>query len=674
VLRVLKRVQALANALFWLFGIGLSAYLAAAAFGYVRNSSEHYSNFIFGVAGMSGLVTVVELIDHRLRNLGAKDSWFWPRLAVAVVGTVLALWSAGYVRWHAVRLETIQPFFLPADFNMGLVFLSSILLLTWFHWGAIVTLMTAASVLYFFFGSHIPHPLLATPVYDPEFVMNYIGLGTNEGLFWFAREAADSMWFLVLFAGALVAIGSLRMVIEVGKAAGNRFSGGAAFPAIIGSGIVASIMGAAVSNVVLTGRLTIPMMKEKGYSAPMAGAIEATAGTAGQIMPPVLGLAAFIIAALLNIPYVEVALAAVIPGVLYMTGVTAGVLVYARRQRLPKLNEQVDIRLILRLLPAFVISFSVVMYLLVSYYSPSLAGLIGIVIALSLGLLQGADRVGWKDVVFAFRDTLAMAAILSLLLIAIGPLAQAFLTTNLGNRLGTVFVLLLPDLRTVLLIGAAVLALILGLGLPTPAAYIVTALAVVPMLQQVGVEPLMAHFFVFYFAVYSALTPPVAVASLAAAKIAKASIRQTTWESQKLMLTTFVIPFAFVSYPSLMSFPNLRWEVLIPLVTCLVLQWTVAIACYGNFRRDQTPLERALWGVISLAGYAALMDRGITSNLVFGAMTLAMAGYVYLTPETSPTGRPHTENPPPGRDGRGAAETAAGRPGRVTPVKRKAPS
>ena len=155
-----------------------------------------------------------------------------------------------------------------------------------------------------------------------------------------------------------------------------------------------------------------------------------------------------------------------------------------------------------------------------------------------------------------------------------------------------------------MLIGAAVLALILGLGLPTPVAYIVTALALVPFLQQLGVEPLMAHFFVFYFAVYSALTPPVAVASLAAAKIARASISQTTRDSQKLMLTTFVIPFAFVYYPSLMSFPNLSWDVLIPIVTCLLLQWTVSIACYGHFLRDQSYTERWGWGVVSLPAMA----------------------------------------------------------------------
>jgi TRAP transporter 4TM/12TM fusion protein len=631
VTRALASLRIVVEGLFWLFGVALSVYLAAACFGYVSNSSEHYSNFILGVVGMSGFMTINELIDQRLSKSESSGAWFWSRFFIAVAGTVLAIWSSGYVRWHAVRLETIQPFFPPFDFNMGLIFLGSILVLNWFHWGGLLTLLIAASVLYFFYGYLIPYPLLATPEYDPEFVMNYMGLGTNEGLFWFAREAADSMWFLIMFAGALFAIGSLRMVLEVGKAAGNRFVGGAAFPAIIGSGIVASIMGTAVSNVVLTGRLTIPMMKEKGYSASMAGAIEATAGTAGQIMPPVLGLAAFIIAAMLNKPYVEIALAAVIPGLLYMTGVTAGVLVYARRNRLPRLNEPVDVHLIIRLLPAFLISFSIVMYMLIAYYSPSLAGLVGMLVALFLGLFQGRDRLRLRALLPAFKDALAMAAILSLLLIAIGPLGQAFLTTNFANRLGTIAVLFLPDSQILMLIGAAVLALILGLGLPTPVAYIVTALALVPFLQLLGVQPLMAHFFVFYFAVYSALTPPVAVAALAAAKIANADLNQCTWDAQKLMLTTFVIPFAFVYYPSLMSFPNLTWNVLIPIVTCLLLQWTVAITCYGYFLRDQTNSERTLWGVVSFVGYAALCSRGIETNIAFGVLMLGMVVYVYVT-------------------------------------------
>ena len=633
--RLLILTSRCTNALFWAFGLALSVYLAGSASGLIRvgSSSEHYSTFMFGVLSMSGFITLHELAEQQLKDSQSAGRLYWVRFGVALIGTMSAIGSSGYVRLNAVHLEITQPFFNAFDFNVGLVLVISVLILNWFHWGSLLTGIIALSVIYFFYGYLIPYPLLTTPRYDPEFVMNYLGLGTNEGLFLFLREAADSIWFLVIFAGALFAVGTLRMVIEIGKAAGNRVAGGAAFPAIIGSGIVAAIMGTAVSNVVLTGRFTIPMMKSKGYSAPMAGAIEATAGTAGQIMPPVLGLAAFIIAALLNMPYVDIALAAVIPGLLYMTGVTSGVIVYARRNRLPKLSEDVDVRLIMRLAPSFLVSFIVVMYMLLSYYTPSYAGLMGTVIALSLGLFQGIYRPRWPEVVSAFRDALSMAAILSLLLIAIGPLGQVFLTTNLSNRLGTILILVLPNSELLLLIGAAVLALILGMGLPTPVAYIVVALALVPFLQQLGVDPLMAHFFVFYFACYSALTPPVAVAALAAAKIAQAGFLETARDAMKLMLTTFVIPFAFVYYPSLLGFPHLQWEVLVPIVTCLLLQWTVSVTCYGYFRRDLTTIERWLFGIVSVAGYGALCDRGIYSNLLFGAMLLAMSIYIFLTSE-----------------------------------------
>lgn len=631
--RLLVATNRYCTALFWIFGLGLSAYLAGIATGVIRmtSSSEYYSTFMFGVLSMSGFITLQELAERKLNAPNLADRFFWLRFAVAVIATVMAIASSGYVRIYAIHLEITQPFFSDFDFNVGMVLVISVLLLNWFHWGSLLTGIIALSIVYFFYGDHVPYRLLTTPHYDPGFVMNYLGLGTNEGLFWFMREAADSIWFLVIFAGSLFAVGTLRMVVEVGKAGGNRVAGGAAFPAIIGSGIVAAIMGTAVSNVVLTGRFTIPMMKSKGYSAPMAGAIEATAGTAGQIMPPVLGLAAFIIAALLNKPYIEIALAAVIPGLLYMTGVTSGVLVYAWRNRLPKLSEPVDVGLILRLAPTFLISFVAVMYMLLGYYTPSYAGLIGSIIALTLGMFQGKYRPKWPDIVNAFRDALSMAAILSLLLIAIGPLGQVFLTTNLSNRLGTILILILPNSTLLLLIGAAVLALFLGMGLPTPVAYIVVALALVPFMQQLGVEPLVAHFFVFYFACYSALTPPVAVAALAAAKIAKAGFLETARDAMKLMLTTFVIPFAFVYYPSLMSFPHLHWDVLVPVVTCLLLQWTVSAACYGYFRRDLTAIERSVFGIISVAGYGALSDRGIYSNILFVAMLAVMATYVHLT-------------------------------------------
>ena len=161
---------------------------------------------------------------------------------------------------------------------------------------------------------------------------------------------------------------------------------------------------------VLTGRLTIPMMKKHGYDASMAGAIEATASSAGQIMPPVLGLAAFIIASFLNRPYIEIALAATIPALLYLVGVAIAVTVYAKRRKLPKLTEKADLQMIARMSPTFLISFGVVLWLLLGYRSPAIAGLYGIVLALGLSLLQGRYRPKWKALYEAVDEGFVLVA------------------------------------------------------------------------------------------------------------------------------------------------------------------------------------------------------------------------------------------------------------------------
>lgn len=618
------------TAAFWLIGLALTFYLGLATFGLFRNSSEHYSNFMLAVLVMSGLLAVRNLLDERLR--GSMPRFWWGRMTFAVLALVLAAGSTGYIRVNAVALETTQPFFTTTQFYVGVVLTVSVLMLNLIHWGWVLTLIIAVMILYFFYGHLIAHPLIGHPELDPNFVMNYIGLGTTEGFFWFARDAADSLYFLVIFAAALFGVGMLRMVIELGKLAGRYVKGGAAYPALVGSGILACVMGVAVSNVVMTGRFTIPMMKRYGYRPSMAGSIEAVASCSGQIMPPILGLAAFIIAAILNIPYVEVALAAVLPGILYLTGTFIGVHIYARRHDLPRLDESVDLALIRRMLPTFLISFTAVIVLLVGYYSPSLAGLVGSALALGLAVLQGPYRPDRATLREGIEEGLVMVAILSLLLIAIGPLGQVILTTNLSGRLGPAMLGILPDTKWLLLIGAMVLALILGMGLPTPVAYVVVALTLVPFLQELGVPALMAHFFVFYYACYSTLTPPVAVSVLAAAKLAETSFLKTAIDSMKLCLTTFVIPFAFVTYPSLLQFPPKGWGVLIPIATVLLLQWTASVASFGHFRRNLTAGEQTAFGAVTVAGYIALMDEGLISNAIFAALTFLVVGWVLLDP------------------------------------------
>ena len=591
--------------LFVSLGIILTVTIAFSTLGYISNSKVHYANFVLGIMVLSALYGVLNLFDEFRKNSYKRAFIF--RAGLLLVGATLAIVGAAFVRVNALRLDQIHPFFEDFDFYMGMVLLTGVLLLTWFHWGLILTSLIALTVTYFFFGQYVTLPILMLPEYDPNFVMNYLGLGLAEGMFWFARVAADNIYFLIIYASLLLGVGMLNLVIEVGKVAGNHVRGGAAFPAIVGSGIVASVMGQAVANVVLTGRLTIPMMKSRGFRPNMAGAIEAVASTSGQIMPPVLGLAAFIIAVFLNVPYMDVALAGLIPALLFLSGVTCGVLVNAYQENLPKLSETIDTEAIKRLLPAFILSFGVVLILLLGYYSPSFAGLLGIAVTLAVCPLQGKYRPTRKALFDSFSEGLALITLLSLLLIAVGPLAQTFQTTNLAQRLGVLLSQVVPDSKLLMLTGAMVVSLLLGMGLPTPVAYLVVALSLVPFLMATGVEAIVAHFFVFYFAVFSTLTPPVAVSCLAAAKLSGGSFLGTTLDAMKLMLTTFIIPFAFCYHPQLLKFPNIGWDVLPPVALIIVLQITTSVACYGYFFGRLTWIDRCMFALLTVAGLILLI-------------------------------------------------------------------
>jgi TRAP transporter 4TM/12TM fusion protein len=620
-----QKFRAVADIPFMISGFVLTGYIGAAAFGLIKNSAEHYSNFILGTCIMCGLIAVRSMCDEKINEVGRR--FFGARMAFVIAALVFSTIAMGYVRINAINLEQTQPFFNSTDMIFGWMMTISILMLTLIHWGLLLTSIIAISITYFFLGYLIENPLFMTPEYDPEFVMNYIGLGTNQGFYYLAQVAADSVYFLIIYAAILLGVGMLDMVLDIGKIAGRRVAGGAAGPAIIGSGIVASIMGQAVSNVVLTGRLTIPMMKKYGYQGSMAGAIEATASTAGQIMPPVMGLAAFIIASFLNRAYIDVALSAMIPGLLYLVGVSIAVIVYARRYDLPKIKEAVDTTRIKRMLPTFLISFGVVLWLLLGYRSPAIAGMWGIGLAIVISMFQGQFRPTRRQLYKAVEEGFYLVAILSLLLIAVGPLGQTMLTTNLSGRLGSALIQYLPDTQLILLIGAMVVSLILGMGLPTPVAYIIVALALVPFMQQIGIPPLQAHFFVFYFAVFSTLTPPVAVSVLAAAKLADATFLNTAKDSLKIAMTTFIIPFAFVFSPELMSFPNMTWSVVPAILEVVFIQWSVSIASYGFFFRVLVGWERMVFASVALLGFLG-MTLDIQYLYVGGVLFMAAAGYI----------------------------------------------
>ena len=245
---MLPRARQGINILFITLGTALTVYIVFAAFGFVSSSSIHYSNFVLANMTMASLLVLRKLLDEKLTDDVKKRFWH-VRLLLAVIAMVLVIFGGSYLRLNAVRLETIQPFFEELDFWIGLLFLCGVMILNWFHWGWLLTSLIILVIVYFFYGHLVPYQLLMHPEYDLNFVMSYMGLGLNQGMFWLVRMAADTIYFLIIYRFYPAWRRHVAVVIEIGKVAGNRMQGGAAFPAIIGSGIVASVMGVAVANV-----------------------------------------------------------------------------------------------------------------------------------------------------------------------------------------------------------------------------------------------------------------------------------------------------------------------------------------------------------------------------------------------------------------------------------------
>ena len=609
----------LANRIFLILGMIFSIYILSTTVELFQQASQHYTTFVLGIFTLTAVLTVRDILNDDSRGFT-----FYFRLSLFGLASLVSIIMGVYLRYHAIRLETIQPFITDQDIVVGWVLLASLLLLTWFHWGTILTTMIGAAIIYFFYGHLLTSPLLQHDEFSTSFSMSYMGMDTTGGMFWFVPLAADKIFFLIIFAALLIGIGMLPLVIELGKWMGKRIKGGAAFPAIVGSAMTGAVMGQAVSNTMLTGQLTIPMMKKHGFNREFAGAIEAVASTSGQLLPPILGLAAFIIAAFLNIAYIQVALCATLPAFLYVVGVVIAVLLAARIYNLGYLHEHVNTTIIYRLLPTFVGSFCIVLVLLLLYYSPSVAALSGIGVMFAISMFQGKTyRPSLKTVKEGFGNGLEVCTVLCLLLLAIGPIAQMATTTNIAGKLGTLLSKELPHNLPLLLAGTMIVSLILGMGLPTPVAYLVVALTLTPFLQELGVPALYAHMFVFYFAIFSTISPPVAISCLAASKISGGTFLGTARESLKISIPTFIIPFAFIFNPSLLTFPKVTAASLTAFFLTILTMILASITLYGFFLRKLSLMERTCFGISAILALSYLITHGsylLPASLGLGAL------------------------------------------------------
>ncbi|HWD16462.1 MAG TPA: TRAP transporter fused permease subunit, partial [Casimicrobiaceae bacterium] len=380
---------------------------------------------------------------------------------------------------------------------------------------------------------------------------------STEGIFGSTLGVSASYVMLfVLFGAFMEKSGTGQLFMDFALSITGHTAGGPGKVSVISSSLFGTVSGSAVANVMVDGPITIPLMKRTGFRPPFAAAVEAVASTGGQLMPPIMGAAAFVMAEFLAVPYAQVAVWAIIPSLLYYVAVFAAVhfealrhgLLGVPRSELPRLS-----RVLIERGNLFVPIFVVLFGLMLGYSAP-LCALAGALSCIPMALLRASTRagIGWRNIVDALIDgaknTLAVAMACACAGIVIGVVT----ITGLGIVF-TQFVVVLSQNSLILALAlTAVAGIVLGMGMPTTPSYIVMVSLLVPAVIKLGASTPAAHMFAFYFAILSAITPPVALAVFAAAGLAKTSIWSTGWEAVRLAAPAYIIPFMFVYEPSLL--------------------------------------------------------------------------------------------------------------------------
>jgi TRAP transporter 4TM/12TM fusion protein len=538
------------------------------------------------------------------------------RLVINGLLLLAGLAVTAYVGLNLGHLEELYGFPEPMDIFVGVVIVLLALEGTRLAWGWTLPIVAMVFVAYFLFGHWIPGPLFHRE-FDFGYVISYLSIGLSGVYGNFLSISANQIFLFVVFGALLGVMNVTDALNEIGKLAGARLKGGPGQTAVISSSLVGMVSGASVANVAITGAFTIPYMKRVGYSGALAGGIEATASTGGQLMPPVMGAAAFLMAFFVGVPYAEIMLAGILPAILFYVAVMAAVQYVSVAEDIAPPEDAPDMRLILRGLPLFIIPLSVITILLLMRMSPNIAAFWAIITAFILSFF----RIGPKPTVREFLEALTNGALvgakIGISLCVVGLISQTLITTGLGSKIAGLVELLSAGNLVIGLIITMIVSIILGCGVPPVAAYSLVAIVAVPTLIKMGVPVISAHFFCFYFAILSAVTPPVALGALAASAISGANYFATSVKAFKLSIAGFIIPYLIVFNPLL----NLRSENVVTTVLSLiaipVALLAMTILIYGVQKVKLTALERLL---------AALAAIGMFSYATFGHSHWGSAG------------------------------------------------
>lgn len=494
--------------------------------------------------------------------------------------------------------------------------------------GVPIVIIGVVFILYAYFGAYMPGFLNHRGYGIPRIISHLFY--TTEGIMGMPLGLCATFIFLfILFGAFLEKTGIGQVFIDLSNAIAGFSAGGPAKVAVITSALEGTVSGSSVSNTVTSGSFTIPLMKSLGYSPEFAGAVEAAASTGGQIMPPIMGAAAFLIAEAVGVNYIEVAKAAALPALLYFTGI--GIMVHLEakrlglkgvpRDQLPKIGPMLRDRGHL-LLPLVAI-----IALLMLGKTPTFSALGGIAISMVVPYLRKSTRIPFREVVSALvsgaRNIIGVACACAVAGIIVGIVTLSGLGLKLGEGLFSLTGgMILPTLFFTM-----ITSLVLGMGVPTTANYLITSVIAAPIIMRLGVPALAAHLFAFYFGILADITPPVALAAYAGSAISGGNPFKTGVIATKLAIGAFIIPYIFVLNPQLLLI-NTTWYGIIQIIcTSLVGMLGISAAMTGWL------MGKAVWWerILLLVGGLMLIDPNLLTDLVGVCIVGGVAAYQYFT-------------------------------------------
>ncbi|KUL00983.1 MAG: TRAP transporter, 4TM/12TM fusion protein [Synergistales bacterium 54_9] len=524
---------------------------------------------------------------------------------LAAVSVIPGIYGIVYYGEIVVRITQVDPL-TPAQLWLGILLTFILLEATRRVVGLPLTLIAAFFAGYMYFGAYLPGILKGLQFTLPE-VVEEIYL-TGEGIFSIPLGvSATFVMIFLIFGGFLEKSGIGEYFMEFAQAFAGTTPGGPAKIAVVSSCLFGSISGSAVANVYGTGTFTIPLMKRLGYQSYFAGAVEAVASSGGQIMPPIMGAGAFIMASLLGIQFREVIIAAAFPAILYYGAVFLMVHLRAIKLGIRGLKpEELPSKIYVLKHSYKLIPIVGLLWMLLTGYTPMLAAVIGIGMAWVVSLFDPRHRMGPREILDAIYSGASNITVVAIACAAAGIIVGSVSLTGIGFKLVGLIFSLARDIPFLALILIMIVSLILGMGLPTTAAYILAAALGVPALTKLGFNPLGAHLFVFYFAIISAITPPVALAAYAASSVAGAHPNRTGFQAMRLGILAFIVPYAFCYDPGLILNAGL-WGNLAAIAGGITAALSLGFAMEGFMAGPLKPYQRLAFMAAGLFAFTPVL-------------------------------------------------------------------